>query len=257
VEPVAEAEEAVPLPVPSRGRLVAFPDLQAAAGWEAEGRIDGTFDHEEVALPGDFDRDRLFAVRASGRSMEGWRSEIRDGDWLVLRWARGQGMPTLKGRVVLVARGDPAEGQSYHLKRVVKTAQGYVLRSDNPDVPDRPAEPHDRVVAILERAVRPEELGPPVGTAIAEGGIADAFSLSGPPAPPWSRVDGHLFLLLEGGDATATTGPIPVTVPHRHPGETAFVLSHDHRDEPWRYLGVARWEEVDGRWRVTVQERER
>jgi len=197
-----------PIPVPRFGRVVAFPDLRAAAGWEGAGRGDAEFEHEEVALPGDLDREGLFAVRASGSSREGFRSEIRDGDWLVMRWARGQGMPTLKGRIVLIARGDPVEGQSYHLKRVVKRPSGYVLHSDNPEVDDRPAEPHDRVVAILEEALRPEALAPPVGHLLAEEEIAGAFGLSEPPAPPWSRVEGHLFLLLDEGGAVAPEGRI-------------------------------------------------
>ncbi|RMF84467.1 MAG: HIT domain-containing protein [Nitrospirae bacterium] len=242
VEPVVR-EEAAPIPTPRPGAIVCFPDLRAAAGWDGDELAEGGFEHEEVILPGHGNRDEVFAVRASGRSMEGWRSTIHDGDWLVLRWARGQEMPTLKGRVVLVARGDPMEGQSYHLKRVTKTPSGYVLRSDNPDVPDRPAEPGDHVVAVLERVVRPEELAPDPGTVVPEGEIGAAFGLPENPTAPWSRCCGHLFFLVDD----AAHAPLPTVPPH--PGETAYVLTRE-LDGRWRYQGIARWEDDQARWRL-------
>ncbi|MBE0617673.1 MAG: hypothetical protein IH608_07085, partial [Proteobacteria bacterium] len=40
------------------------------------------------------------------------------------------------------------------------------------------------------------------------------------------------------------------TVPHRHPGETAFVLGRAGVGGPWRYLGVGRWDEKEGAWAI-------
>jgi superfamily II DNA or RNA helicase/diadenosine tetraphosphate (Ap4A) HIT family hydrolase/HKD family nuclease len=248
-EPVAGARAEV-IPFPARGRFVSFPTLKAAAGWEEEARTGEALEPEEVALPGDFDREKTFAVRASGTSMEGWKFEIRDGDWLVMTWARGQGLPTLKGRVVLVGRGDPVEGQTYHVKKVVKTSEGYVLHSDNSEVDDKPAEPFDQVIAVLAKSLRPEDLAPQPGTRLQDDELAAAFGLSGPPRGPWSRVDGHLFLLLEGEGSLSAPDRVPQTVPHRHPGETAFVLGRGGAGEPWRYLGVGRWGESDRAWLV-------
>ena len=71
--------------------------------------------------------------------MAGWKSKIRDGDWLVLRWARQAGLSEVMNRVALVARGDPAEGLSYHLKRVRKVDGAVLLASDNPAFPPLPA----------------------------------------------------------------------------------------------------------------------
>ncbi|MHB8766085.1 MAG: helicase-related protein, partial [Deferrisomatales bacterium] len=249
VEPLGRTGAEV-IPFPERGRLAAFPTLKAAAGWAEEARYGEAIEAEEVALPGEFDREKCFAVRASGTSMEGWKFEIRDGDWLVMTWSRGQGFPTLKGRVVLVGRGDPAEGQSYHVKQVVKTPQGYVLHSDNPEVPDHPAEPFDHVVAVLAKSFRPEDLAPQPGTRLPDDELAAAFGLTGPPRGPWSRVDGHLFLLLEGEGALSGPDRVPQTVPHRHPGETAFVLGRGATGESWRYLGVGRWDEKEGAWAI-------
>ena len=76
-----------------------WPCLRAAAGWASDAHAAGGIDADEVALPGDFDRGRSFAVRASGESMSGaaipWRTAIHDGDWLVFRWARGSALAAL------------------------------------------------------------------------------------------------------------------------------------------------------------------
>ena len=249
VAPVATRSADV-IPLVPRGKVIAFPSIRAAAGWAADGQVAEAVEPEEVCLPGEFDREKSFAVRAAGTSMEGWRTEIRDGDWLVMQWCRSLGLPALQGRVALIACGDPDEGQSYHVKRIVKTAEGYVYRSDNPRVPERPAESGDEAIARLVATIRPEDLAARVGTLLRDEDLVSVFALSRPPHAPWSRVDGHLFLLLEAAGTLSAPDRASVVVPDRHPGETAFVLARWGTENRWRYLGVARWVVDEATWDI-------
>jgi hypothetical protein len=40
-------------------------------------------------------------------------------------------------------------------------------------------------------------------------------------------------------------------VPHRLPGETAFVLERGQTNELWRYLGVGRWNGRERAWVIS------
>lgn len=44
----------------------------------------------------------VFAVCAAGDSMHGGKTPIADGDWLVMKWARGASLGSLEGRVALL-----------------------------------------------------------------------------------------------------------------------------------------------------------
>lgn len=231
VEPVGGAV----VPLPERGLVVAFPTLRAAAGASGDARVEA--DAELVALPGG--RDGVFAVRASGDSMDGGANPIRDGDWVLAKWARGLPLGAVEGRVALVALGDPHAGQTHHLKRVVRDGTRFVLRSDNPAV--APLDGSAAVpVALVVGTVRPEALAPPVGTEMPD--VAAAFGLSEAPTGAWCRVDGHLFVQPEHWDAPDRAD---VRVPDRRPGETAYVLSR--RGDATVYAGVGRWREGE-RW---------
>jgi superfamily II DNA or RNA helicase/diadenosine tetraphosphate (Ap4A) HIT family hydrolase/HKD family nuclease len=236
VEPLGQV---VPLAT-ERGRFAAFPTLQAAAGWSGAADLDPVAD--EVLLPGPVN-DAQFAVRVSGSSMEGGLRPLRDGDWAVFAWARGLGLGALEGRVALVGLGDADQGAALHIKRVVQEGGRHVLRSDHPDVADRPADgavPYARLV----RAVRPEELAPPEGDEVTS--ISERFGLSAEPQGPFDRVDGHLFLLAEGRDVLSAPDRWSLRVPDRRPSETSFVLARADAACPWRYLGVGRWREEEG-----------
>ena len=96
VEPV----QATVTELVARRGVIAYPDLRAAAG-HALGAAEPP-DQELVVLPiGDLDPD-LFAVRVAGTSMDGGRDPIHDGDWAVMRVARGTPSGALSDRVVLV-----------------------------------------------------------------------------------------------------------------------------------------------------------
>ena len=247
IEPV-EHEKVVALPV--RGRLVAYPSVQAAAGWSGGAQHAEGIEPDKVALPGDFDREQCFALRACGTSMDGWSSEIRDGDWVVLRWARGLGLRALEARIALVARGDPHVGRSYHLKRVVRVGDRIELRSDNPAVPAMPAEDDDEPLAVVAATIRPETLAPREGTVLGADELAEAFGASEAPSAPWSRVDGHLFILIDAKGLFVAADRIRAPFPNRRPGETAYVLVVNEAAGGWRYLGVGRWSDVEVAWRV-------
>ncbi|KIG18644.1 HIT family hydrolase [Enhygromyxa salina] len=231
------ASSVIALPV--RGMLVAYPSLQAAAGSAGPSSVGA--EPECVRLPIEARPDH-FAVRVTGHSMDGGRSPLHDGDWAVLEWARGFGLAALVGRVVLIGRGDADEGYSHHLKRVVRDDGGLRLRSDNPAKPDLPIDATTVVIARLVGSVTPEQLGPTVGSVVRDW--AQAFGISEPPRAPWSRIDGHLFIMVE---RLADSGQLEVPVGDRMPGETAFVLARS--GDAWRYEGVGRWRE--GRWRIT------
>jgi hypothetical protein len=147
--------------------------------------------------------------------------------------------------VALIARGDPNEGRSHHLKRIVKTGNTYELRSDNPAHPTLPARADDEPIAILEKAISPEQLAPDVGTTLAIDDVPRAFGVEGELVPPYCRVAGHLFLMLE------ILGQLPdFEVPDRRPGETGFVFTHEISGDRWRYGGAARWSSSDRGWLI-------
>ena len=249
VEPVTDDGARI-IPLPTRGQLTAFPALHAAAGWDTVAQHADGIDPATVALPGDFSRENCFAVRASGTSMQGWRQEIRDGDWLVMRWSRGIPLSALEGRVALIARGDPEEGQTFHLKRVRRVGNHYELVSDNTDVSPLMAGEEDEPLAIRIKTIKPEDLGPAVGTRLKPDEIVQEFGLSSPPEAPWKRIDGHLFVLLEAGDVLTHPDRVSLTVPGRMEAETAFILVRSGNEDLWQYLGVGRWDDQDQAWAI-------
>jgi SOS-response transcriptional repressor LexA len=238
-----EPAEAQVIELPARGRVIAFPSLRAAAG-AAAGAVTAAPDSEEVALPIREGGEEVFAIRATGDSMDGGRAPIRDGDWLVMRYARGANVAGVEGRVALVETANALEGGAFQVKRVVRAGSAWQLRSDNPARPSYEASAAATVIASLVEVVRPESLGPAVGTTLAPEDMGGAFGVSG--AVVTGRVDGHLFLCVE--DATALVAPdrLRVVVADRRPGETAFVLLRGA--EGWRYCGVARWRESEELW---------
>ena len=211
--------------------------------------VESAVEADAVRLPGTHDEGQ-FALRASGHSMEGIGKGIRDGDWLVLRLARGATLGAALGRVALIARGHPEEGRTFHLKRIAREGRGFVLESDNPEVPSAPAVAEDELLALHVRTVRPEDLGPERGAELADGAVGAAFEVGGEPVAPVSRVDGHLFVFVEGQGALAEPDRVERMVADRREAETAFVLGRVDGSRPWRHLGVGRWVEDERRWAI-------
>ncbi len=180
--------------------------------------------------------------------MQGWRSEIRNGDWLVLRWANVS-LRAADGRVALIAREDRYGDRSLHLKRIACSPSRIQLRSDEPSVAPVTATESDAVVAILRTVVRPESLAPEPNVEVPERAIARAFGIRSAPKAPFSRIDGHLFVFARSSEA-ATSG-VSVKVPDLHPAETAFILQKIPTGI--RYLGIAHFDDDRGRWVIRTK----
>jgi len=234
------------IPLPKRGRVIAYPSLRVAAGRAGSTGQDSA-EAEQVRLPVARPETSVFAVRADGDSMDGGANPIRDGDWLIMRWARAEGVGHVAGRVALVQAPDGASGYTYQIKRLVRAGSGFVLRSDNPDVPELPVGEQAAALAVLESVVRPESLAPPVGTQLDDGEIAAAFGL--PQAPRTTgREEGQLFIVMAGARAWRAPDRLELDLADRRPGETAFVLLRTAEGARWRYCGVARWQKDEGLW---------
>jgi SOS-response transcriptional repressor LexA len=232
---------------PARGKLVAFPSLRVAAGGIGEAQA-GSPDADEVRLPAKATGPGLFAVRADGDSMDGGREPIRDGDWLVMRYARGEGIGAIEGRVALVHTADATDAYAYQVKRVVREGNGWTLRSDNPARPSFPASEKTVPIALLVEAIHPEALAPAPGTRIPEDQLAEKFGMQ--ERPRSGRVEGHLFLFIDSKRAFVEPDRLKAPVPDRKPGETAFVLVRQRGREngPWTYLGVGHWLDGESLW---------
>jgi superfamily II DNA or RNA helicase/diadenosine tetraphosphate (Ap4A) HIT family hydrolase len=241
VEPVGQVIE-----LPSRGRVVAFPTLRAAAG-AVDAPLAGSPDAEEVVLPVRNSGSELFAIRAAGDSMNGGADPIRDGDWLVFRYARGAGLGAVEGRVALLRVEDGSGDAAYQIKRVVRDDGRWRLRSDNPASPSFDASDQTVPVALLVEHVSPESLAPDVGERLEEGSIGKAFGLD--TDPRGGREGGHLFVLVQGPGQLVAPDQVKIPVPGRRPGETAFVLAAREK-KTWRYCGVGRWHEESGAWAI-------
>ena len=235
--------------LPARGRVVAYPSLRAAAGVVlAGGDLQGDgVEADEVRLPIGQAAPDIFAVRATGDSMDGGKTPIRDGDWVLMKWARGKGLGAVRGRVALVGVGDSTEDRQFLLKRVVETERGQALRSENRDYPEILTTAETQVLALQHGVVRPEDLAPAEGSVLPEGDLAGAFGLDERPAAPWSRVDGHLFVFVSEPDVLVAPDRMRFEAAGHRPGETAFVLT-SRDDGSWRYAGVARWLLDEGVW---------
>jgi phage repressor protein C with HTH and peptisase S24 domain len=87
-----------------------------------------------------------FVVRATGDSMNGGRTPIRDGDLILLEWISPDRAGSLTAEIaVAVECRDPlTDDTAYALKKIVKKTDGqYVLRSWNCDYPDQPINPEN------------------------------------------------------------------------------------------------------------------
>ncbi len=240
VEPLGQVIE-----LPPRGAVTAFPSLRAAAG-RVLGEVAGAPEPEQVLLPVKTRAPDIFAVRAAGDSMDGGADPIRDGDWLIFKYARGAGLGAVEGRVALVETEGQHGDAGYQVKRVVREGGRWFLASDRAGAERFEASEQTRVVALLVERLRPEALAPEVGATFDDDGLAKAFGLGQPPVD--GRVGGHLFLLVEKRGELVAPDRVKRRVADRRPGETAYVLTREGPEVAWRYGGVGRWSEAAGAW---------
>jgi len=240
VEPLGQVIE-----LPPRGAVPAFPSLRAAAG-SLGGAATEAPEAEHVLLPTRRRAADVFAVRATGDSMDGGAEPIRDGDWLLFQYARGAGLGAVEGRVALVETESQQGDAAYQVKRVVRDNGRWLLASDRPGAESFAATEQMRVVALLVERIGPEALAPEVGAKLPDDALSSAFGLGQPPTD--GRVGGHLFLLVDRPGELAAPDRVKRRVAARRPGETAYVLTREQADAAWRYGGVGRWSEAEGAW---------
>jgi superfamily II DNA or RNA helicase/diadenosine tetraphosphate (Ap4A) HIT family hydrolase len=224
--------------------VTAYPSLRAAAGAVLEGVVAAP-EPELVSLPIRTKGEDVFAVRATGDSMDGGKTPIHDGDWLVFKHARGAGLGSIEGRVALL-QTDVGGDHGFQIKRVVRDGARVVLRSDNPDRDDFDATAATVPIATLVEQHRPEELAPPVGTMLDADGLRVAFGIE--EALVTGRVAGHLFIVVGDGAELVEPDRVKRAVPDVRPGETAFVIAPG-ADASWRYCGLGRVTE-GGLWGI-------
>ena len=241
VEPMGQVVE-----LPSRGRVVAYPTLRAAAGAVVAGTVEAP-GAEEVWLPVKARGADIFAVRAAGSSMDGGKSPIRDGDWVLLKLSRGVGIGALKNQVVLVQVPGGQDANAWQLKRIARRGQRWELRSDNAEFPPIPATPEMIPIARMVEHVSPESLAPSPGARLDVSGVESAFGAEG--VPVTGRRDGHLLVVVDGPGQLVQPDRVKVPVADRRPGEPAYVLAQ-LGEGTWRYCGVGRWSAAEDAWTI-------
>jgi superfamily II DNA or RNA helicase/diadenosine tetraphosphate (Ap4A) HIT family hydrolase len=243
--PVAGADVGVRLR--PRGQVVAFPMVRAVAGHAAGAGGGDRSERRQVALPlPEVEVEGLFALRAVEASADGDNGPIHTGDWLLMWPSPLAGGTDAAEPSRLPSVADGTDGQGYLRPAADGHRQEAQLQADRPDYQVRPAT-GSVPGPVLVGVVRPEELGPPAGTALAVTDVAGAFALSAAPRGEWSRVDGHLFLMLSHLEQSGAAGRASVRVPDRWLGETAFILVGDD-SAGWVYVGVGHWHDDHGAW---------
>jgi superfamily II DNA or RNA helicase len=130
-------------------QLAFFPDQAAACG------LDVTVNLVQAApvripVPGEYDPQRHFLIRALGDSMDGGARPIRDGDLVLCRWLGSQEREPagVSGPCMLVGKngGDPMIA----IKTPVRRDDRWWLLSANPAVPDEPIRPGMRLTPVAQ-----------------------------------------------------------------------------------------------------------
>ncbi len=158
----APSSNVIPFPVKQARsvELPYFPNLKIACGHFRTGRADS---EEHRALPmtyGQLDPSRYFIARASGNSMNGGKNPIRDGDYLLLEHVTPSNAGSITGSIMAIEREDArGDGDQYLLRVVTKGRDGkYVLRANNPDYADLPANDEMRTRARLKAIIDPLDM---------------------------------------------------------------------------------------------------
>lgn len=151
-----------------------FPNIKIACGHFKTGKADV----EEYRTLGDghgkLDPQRYFIARASGNSMNGGKTPIRDGDYLLLERLTPSRAGSITGSVMAIERQDESGDDQYLLRVVLKSPKGgYILRAQNADYADMEATDDMRTLARLKEIIDPLELA--VGQSFAREDIPPLF----------------------------------------------------------------------------------
>ena len=156
-----DAAELVPLVGEQRQEVPYFPDLRIACGhFRTSAHESERIEHR--TLPDSFgklDPARHFIARARGRSMDGGKNPIRDGDYLLLELITPDSAGSNDGKIVAIERQDVAGDDQYLLRRVKKTGDGsYQLIAQNPDYAPMAVNEEMATFARLKGVIDPLDL---------------------------------------------------------------------------------------------------
>jgi phage repressor protein C with HTH and peptisase S24 domain len=175
---------------PNRVELAYFPNLPIACGHFKTGYADAE-EHRTLGPGyGALDPARHFIARASGDSMNGGKTPICDGDYLLLEVVNSKSAGSITGNIMAVERQDVTGDNQYLLRVVTKTRDGrYILKANNPDYTDLEATEEMRTFARFRAIVDPLDLA--VGQAFMREDIPPLF---GETFNPGSWNSGHVVL---------------------------------------------------------------
>lgn len=167
-----------------------FPNIKIACGHFKTGRA-GV--EEYVVAPSGFgilSPDRHFIARASGDSMNGGKSPIYDGDYLLLEQITPENAGSISNQIVAIERSDESGGNQYLLRKVLKNVDGtYALRALNPEYKDLTADEGMVTFARYKGKVDPLDLF--VGNSFMREQIPSLFGVE---FNPGNWQSGHVVL---------------------------------------------------------------
>jgi superfamily II DNA or RNA helicase/HKD family nuclease len=144
---------------PTRSELPYFPDLRIACGHFRSSSSEIT-EHRSLGLGyGRIDPARHFIARATGNSMNGGKTPIADGDYLLLELMSPSNAGAITGSIMAIERQDEG-GDNQYLLRVVNKGMdgGYILKANNPDYKDIVATDGMRTLARFKAIIDPLEI---------------------------------------------------------------------------------------------------
>ncbi len=189
----AETAQVLTFPAPKNRaqlELPYFEDLRIACGHFRTSTAEVL---EQRSLPisyGQLDPARHFIARAVGNSMNGGKHPIRDGDFLLLELLTSSNAGSISGHTVAIERQDDYGDNQYLLRVVTKQKPGhYILKANNPDYEDLPADDTMRTLARLKQVIDPLDLA--IGQPFMRENIPSLF---GEDYNPGSWNSGHIVL---------------------------------------------------------------
>jgi len=138
-----------------------FSDLQIACGHFATSAHD-TDNLECVRLPnsyGNLNPSRHFVARAKGNSMNGGRSPITDGDYLLLELITSSSAGSISDQTLVIERQDFTGDDQYLLRQVKKLGpKHYQLIATNPDYETITSSEEFRTLARFKSIIDPVDI---------------------------------------------------------------------------------------------------
>ena len=167
-----------------------FEDLRIACGHFRTSTAE-IMEHRTLPISyGQLDPARHFIARASGNSMNGGKLPIRDGDFLLLEQLTANNAGSISGLIIAIERQDEYGDNQYLLRVVNKLGPGhYILKANNPDYEDLPADNSMRTLARFKQII--DLLDMAIGQSLMREEIPALF---GETFNPGSWNSGHVVL---------------------------------------------------------------